>query len=173
MNPGCLLIIPSSCLQRIVSKALRGAFTSLYTKGKSRNKAKNEKDLKAEGNMTSSRVEGTTITIRPLSQVPPIEHDSDVIRQFETRRESINGHLKKYFECIGHEESQKDLPGLYARPLRPRGSEADQSARLSQTNAITDLVKLDDILGQIKQQERPYIKAISPLIVAWYVSFSC
>ncbi|KAF5977886.1 integral membrane protein PTH11 [Fusarium coicis] len=116
------------------------------------NKAKNEKDLKAEGNMASSRIEGTTITIRPLSQVPSIEHDSDVIRQFETCRESINGHLKKYFEYTGHEESQKDLPGFTPDLFDP--------VALKQ-------IRLDDILGQIKQQERPYIKAISPLIVAW------
>ncbi|KAL5601724.1 hypothetical protein FOBRF1_009257 [Fusarium oxysporum] len=56
---------------------------------------------------------------------------------------------------------------FHVQPLQPRGSEADQNARLSQTNAIQDLVKLDAILGQIKQQERSYITAISPLIVAW------
>ncbi|KAF4432153.1 integral membrane PTH11 [Fusarium acutatum] len=122
---------------------------------------------KVEDNMASSCIEGAAITIQPLSQVSPIEHDSDVFRQFETCRESVNGHLKKYFESIGHEKSHEDLPGLYARPLQSLGSEAAQNAQLSQTNAIKDLVKLDDILGQIKQQERPYIKAISPLIVAW------
>ncbi|KAF5702622.1 integral membrane protein PTH11 [Fusarium globosum] len=73
----------------------------------------------------------------------------------------------EYFESIGHEETHEDLPGLSARPLPPRGSEADQSARLSQTNAIHDLIKLDDILGQIQQQERPYVSAVSPIIVAW------
>ncbi|KAF5699764.1 integral membrane protein PTH11 [Fusarium mundagurra] len=120
-----------------------------------------------EDNMASSCIEGAAITIQPLSQVSPIQHDSDVFRQFETCRESVNGHLKKYFEYTGHEKTQDDLAGLCARPLQPRGSEADQSARFSQTNAIKDLVKLDDILGKIKQQERPYIDAISPLIVAW------
>ncbi|KAL9572619.1 hypothetical protein ACKAV7_003452 [Fusarium commune] len=118
-------------------------------------------------NMGSSCIEGAAITIQPLSQVSPIDHDSDVFRQLETCRESVNGHLKKYFEYIGHEKSHEDLPGLCARPLQSRGSEADQNAQLSQTNAIKDLVKLDDILGKIKQQERPCIKAISPLIVAW------
>ncbi|KAI7760858.1 hypothetical protein LZL87_008070 [Fusarium oxysporum] len=118
-------------------------------------------------NMGSSCIEGAAITIQPLSQVSPIDHDSDVFRQLETCRESVNGHLKKYFEYIGHEKSHEDLPGLCARPLQSRGSEADQNAQLSQTNAIKDLVKLDDILGKIKQQERPYIKAMSPLIVAW------
>lgn len=97
----------------------------------------------------------------------PIDHDSDVYRQFETCRESVNGHLRRYFKYIGHEESHEDLPGLYARPRPLRGSEADQSARLSQTNAIKDLVKLDDILGKIKQQERPYICAVSPIFFAW------
>ncbi|KAF5664576.1 integral membrane protein PTH11 [Fusarium denticulatum] len=61
----------------------------------------------------------------------------------------------------------ENLPGLYTRTLHLRGSEADQNARLSQTNAIKGLIRLDDILGQIKQEEQPYIKAISPLIVAW------
>ncbi|KAF5229760.1 hypothetical protein FANTH_14097 [Fusarium anthophilum] len=57
-----------------------------------------------------------------------------------------------------------------ARPIletESRGSEAEQNARLSQTNAIKDLIKLDNILGRMKQDERPYIKAVSPLVVAW------
>ncbi|KAF5652814.1 integral membrane protein PTH11 [Fusarium sp. NRRL 25303] len=118
-------------------------------------------------NMGSSCIEGAAITIQPLLQVSPIGHDSDGLRQFETCRESVNGHLREYFESIGHEESHGDLPGLYARPLPTRGSEADQRARLSQTNAIYNLIKLDEILGQIKQQEQPYISAVSPIIVAW------
>ncbi|KAF5576162.1 integral membrane protein PTH11 [Fusarium pseudoanthophilum] len=143
------------------------AFTYVFTEDKSESKPKNEKIQKAKDNMASSCIEGTATTIRPLSQVSPIEHDSDVFRQFETCRESINGHLKKYFEYIGHEESQKDLPGLYVRPLRPHGSEAVQRARLSQTSAIKDLVKLDGILENIKKQRLPYVKAMPPLIVAW------
>lgn len=123
--------------------------------------------------MGSSCIEGAAITIQPLLQVSPIGHDSDGLRQFETCRESVNGHLRGYFESIGHEESHGDLPGLYARPLPTRGSEADQRARLSQTNAIYNLIKLDEILGQIKQQEQPYISAVSPIIVAWYVSWAC
>ncbi|PNP85163.1 hypothetical protein FNYG_01392 [Fusarium nygamai] len=119
--------------------------------------------------MGSSCTEGAAITIQPLPQVSPIEHGSDVFRRFETCRESVNGHLKKYFESIGHDKSHEDLAGLYTRPLPPRESEADQSARLSQASAIKDLIKLDDILRQIKQQERSYMKAISPLIVAWTV----
>ncbi|KAF4494085.1 integral membrane PTH11 [Fusarium agapanthi] len=118
-------------------------------------------------NMGSSCIEGAAITIQSLSQVSPINHDGDVFRQFETCRESANGHLRNYFEYIGHEKIQEDLPGLYARALQSRDSEADQNARLSQINAIQDLVKLDDTLGRIKKEERPYIKAISPLIVAW------
>ncbi|CVK96815.1 uncharacterized protein FMAN_11144 [Fusarium mangiferae] len=117
--------------------------------------------------MGSSYIEGAAITIQPLSQVSRIDYDSDVFRQFETCRESVNGQLRKYFQAIGHEESRDHLPGLYARPRPLRGSEADQRARLSQTNAIHNLIKLDDILGQIKQQERPYISAVSPVIVAW------
>ncbi|KAF4954469.1 hypothetical protein FGADI_5248 [Fusarium gaditjirri] len=117
--------------------------------------------------MGSSCIKGAPITIQPPSQVSPLGPDSDAFQQFETCRESANGHLKKYFEYFGHEKIPEDLPGLCARPLQPRGSEADQIAQLAQTNAIKDLVKLDDILGKIKQQERPYIKAISPLIIVW------
>ncbi|KAG4253257.1 hypothetical protein FPRO03_07217 [Fusarium proliferatum] len=117
--------------------------------------------------MGSSYIEGAAITIQPVPLGSHIDHGSDVFQQFETCRESVNGHLRKYFEYIGHKENHEDLPGLYARPLPLRGSEAGQSARLSQTNAIQDLIKLDDILGQIKHQERPYSKSISPLIAAW------
>ncbi|KAM0078789.1 hypothetical protein ACKRZS_009522 [Fusarium odoratissimum] len=117
--------------------------------------------------MGSSLIKRAGITIQTLSPVSTIYHDNDALKQFETCRQSANGHLNRYFKYIGHEKIQYDLAGLYARPLQPRGSEADQNARLSQTNAIQDLVKLDAILGQIKQQERSYITAISPLIVPW------
>ncbi|ENH66884.1 hypothetical protein FOC1_g10007545 [Fusarium oxysporum f. sp. cubense race 1] len=80
--------------------------------------------------------------------------------------ESVNGHLNKYFGHIGHKKSHDDPLGLCARPLQSWGSEADQDAQLTQTNAIKDLIKLDDILENIKRQERPYIKAISPIIIA-------
>lgn len=123
--------------------------------------------------MGNSLIKGAAITIQPLSQVSPIDHGSDVFRQFETCRESVNGHLNKYFGYIGHKKSHDDPPGLCARPLQSWGSEADQDAQLTQINAIKDLIKLDDILENIKRQERPYIKAISPIIIAWYVSWPC
>ncbi|KAF5562965.1 integral membrane protein PTH11 [Fusarium phyllophilum] len=122
---------------------------------------------KFKGNMGSSYTEGVAINIQPLSQVSQIEYDSNVFRQYEACRESVNGHLKKYFEYAGLGKSHEDLPGLYVRPLQSQGSEAYQSARLSQADAIKEIIKLDKILTQIKQQKRPYIKAISPLIVAW------
>ncbi|KAK2697133.1 hypothetical protein QWA68_003569 [Fusarium oxysporum] len=121
--------------------------------------------------MGNSLIKGAAITIQPLSQVSPIDHGSDVFRQFETCRESVNGHLNKYFGHIGHKKSHDDPPGLCARPLQSWGSEADQDTQLTQTNAIKDLIKLDDILENIKRQERPYIKAISPIIIAWYASW--
>ncbi|KAG5744070.1 hypothetical protein H9Q70_013227 [Fusarium xylarioides] len=145
----------------------RNAFTSVSAEDKSESNEITRNIQKVEDNMASSCNEGAAITIQPLSQVSPIEHDSDMFRQFETCRESANGYLRQYFEYTGYEKIQDDHPGLYARPLQPREPGADQSARLSQTNAIKDLVKLDAILGKIKQQERPYIKAVSPLIVAW------
>ncbi|KAH7226832.1 hypothetical protein BKA60DRAFT_605090 [Fusarium oxysporum] len=114
-----------------------------------------------------TNMKGAAITIQSLSQVSPIVHGSDVFRQFETCRESVNGHLNKYFGHIEHEKSHDDPPGLCARPLQSWGSEADQDAQLTQTNAIKDLIRLDDILEKIKRQERPYIKAISPIIIAW------
>ncbi|EWG47538.1 hypothetical protein FVEG_16151 [Fusarium verticillioides 7600] len=117
--------------------------------------------------MDSSCIEGAAITTQPLSQGSPIEHDSDVLRQFETCREFVNGHLKEYFEYTRYEKIQDDVPGLYASPILLRGSEADKSAQLSQINAIKDLAKLDGILENIKRQRQLHIKAVSPLIVAW------
>ncbi|KAF5983137.1 integral membrane protein PTH11 [Fusarium bulbicola] len=145
----------------------RGAFNFVSIEDKSESKPNNEKHPNVKDNMASSCIEGAAIIIQPQSQVSPMNHDGEVFRQFEICRESANGHLRKYFEYVGHEKIQEDLPGLYARPLQSRGSEADQNARLSQTNAIHDLVELDDILGRMKQDERPYIKAVSPLVVAW------
>ncbi|KAF5562408.1 integral membrane protein PTH11 [Fusarium napiforme] len=122
--------------------------------------------VNGEKNMSSSRIEGAVITVQPLSHISPIDHDGDVFRRFETGRESVNGHLRKYFEYTGYEKARDNLPGLYVRPLRPQEPEAVRNARFLQAKAIEDLVKLDNILGQIQQQDRPYIKAISPLTVA-------
>ncbi|KAF4337717.1 hypothetical protein FBEOM_8385 [Fusarium beomiforme] len=100
------------------------------------------------------------------------EHDIDAFEQFESYRQSANRHLKNYFESIDVDLNHDDLPGLRDRPLRPQNPEADESARISRASAVQDLIKLDNILGSIKKQKRPYINSISPIIATWTV-FCC
>jgi hypothetical protein len=152
----------------------KGTFSLLLPSKASLNVRQRTRNIpKVKDNMGNSLIKGAGIASQAISLGSPIDCDGDAFEQFETYRESANGHLKNFFEKFGLGISHDDLPGLCARPLQPRGSEADQNARISQANAIKDLAKLDDILENIKRQERPYIKAVSPTVVRWCVSWSC
>lgn len=123
-----------------------------------------------------------------LFMIHPDQNNSNLFEQFEVQRLKVNKRLERYFQCISHDSPRDDLPGLNNRFITFQGiifsitrvladlwllgdgmSSGNPDVRLSKqfcASAVQELVVLNEVLEGMRKQQRPLLKAVSPILVS-------